>query len=441
MLLPSRDDNPSLAVKTGDERLLEALLWDGLLRQAGRSDADPLTQEELAEWTGLSRNSIKAYTSTKLRAVLGGDGSLALRPDAAYALGVDFGRTHEVRVVLTDLRGGWDEAGGMSPPEEAVNDEADPSAWETINTAVDRIWEVVSAHPDGPLDPRQLVGVGIGIPTPNVPGTDATDSAYGHWGRWGDPTEMLREALNRRWGEGTGSPSAWDGVHFEDENDTNLSAIADHLWGSGPSSRHSLFVKWQSSVRAALILDGRLYRGSDGVAGELPHVKVDEAAGECELDSCPAGDGCLYAIAPIQMLAKTAKTNRASEIVEMARHDATVRDALNKAAEGIGKGLAPLAIGLNPKKVVIGGALGARAYPLVLEALRKGVETQSRTNDFVVTRSTIRNRGTARGAAALALLRFGPAHLKRLALGSQSNGSQKPGRRPRPRKRAAAAAR
>jgi predicted NBD/HSP70 family sugar kinase len=408
---------------TGDERLLEALLWDGLLRQSDSSQP-PLTQEELAERTGLSRNSIKAYVSTKLKRVLERDGSPSLRPTAAYALGVDFGRTHEVRVILTDLRGRWDQVHGMSPREDEFT-EGDPGAWEIINNAVDRIWKVMSDHEDGPLDPRRLVGVGIGIPTPSAPGGSPMVSAYGHWGQWGDAGPMLKEALERRWQEKLQTEEAWKGVEFVEENDTNLSAIADHLWGSGPSSNFSLFVKWQSSVRASLILDGRLYTGSKGVAGELPHVKVEGAVGTCDSRYCPAGEGCLYAIAPIEKIEEIAHTRRAEEIVELASRDQKVRDHLVKAAEGIGQAVAPLALGVNPEKVVIGGALGGRAYPLVLEALREGVDSQARITDFLVTSSTIRNRGTVRGAAALALLELGTGYLKQLALAPENGGGRR----------------
>lgn len=445
MLLPSRDSSPFDALKAGDERLLEVLLWDGLLRYSGSAGVPPLTQEELAERTGLSRNSIKTYLSTKLRPALAGDATLSLERTAGYALGVDFGGTHEVRVVLANLHGLWEEE---SPsPDDPVGEQSE--SWQTIETAADRIWKVMHNPEKDPIDPRELVGVGIGIPTPPVPHKDAEDPAFGVWGGWGDPGELLRDALERKWRDEAKKRdqeiegSIWASVEFASENDTNLTAITDHLLGGGPSSNFSLLVKWQSGVRAALILDGHLYTGSGGSAGELTHVHVeDPERRRCGWESCPAGEGCLYAIAPIEKLAERAgiamdDDNLAEALAAAANTNATLRKDLKLAAEGIGRAIAPLALGVSPEKVVIGGALGARVYPFVLEEVRKGVGEETGVAHFLVTNSTIRNRGTVHGAAFLALLKFGPAYLKRFALAPPSNNGHGRGSA-RPRRKQAA---
>ena len=436
MLIPlPRENSTAFISKSGEERLLEALLWDGLRNQADLAGAPSLTQERLVELTGLSRNSVKSYTSTKLRSVLEPGGPLALQPEAGYALGVDFARTHKVRVALVNLRGHWGD-GGMLPQITEVDDEPQPSASDTLENAANRIWEVMGNRK---IKPSELVGVGIGIATPSVPDKSAGNAAFGHWQRWASPGPLLKNALNEKWqAQGVGS-DAWSSLDFVADNDTNLSAIADHLWGGSPAYNCGLFVKWNSSVRAALILDGCLYTGSAGFAGELPHMKIEDRDEECGSESCTVEGkkGCIYGLAPIEKLGDNdlAGTLQADRIIEKAAEEGDqgekVRKALKDAAWGIGRAIAPLAVGINAETIVIGGALGARAYPQVLESLRAGVESCSRTAEFAVTNSTIRNRGTVRGAATLALLKFAPGYLKRKATAPSGNENGHGRQRPR----------
>jgi len=455
MLLPlDRDDASAFVSEDGDERFLEALLWHGLRSESDPGHAQPLTQERLVELSGLARNSVKAYASTKLRRVLENGSSLSLNPETGYALGIDLGRTHEARVVLTDLRGHWDE--GKTPHQRGDADEEFGSLEpKELWTAVELAWDVMESKG---ITPAQLVGVGVGIATPSAPDVNAGNAAFGHWQRWASSGNLLRSALNARWEAKGRGENAWSSVKFVDENDTNLSAIADYLWGGGQKCRSSLFVKWNAGVRAALILDGCLFTGSAGYAGELPHVKVKVAEEEdrrlasrildqeCGSATCTVEGkkGCLYGIAPIEKISKIAKTEQVDQIIKRAGDPDSeydeLRIALKAAAEGIGSALAPLAIGINAEEIVIGGALGARAYPLVLESLRQGVESRARVAEFAVTNSTIRNRGTVRGAAALALLKFGPAYLKKAALATPTNGSGRKQGSARPRRQRRSAA-
>lgn len=427
MLLPlDRDDATAFMSGDGDERFLEALLWHGLHSESDPAHARPLTQEKLTALSGLKPNSVKAYASTKLKGVLEPGRALSLDPNAGYALGVDFGRTHQVRVVLTDLRGSWDEKGMLPRGDAAADCDQEPTASAQNEAAVDRIWDVMESRN---VNPSQIVAVGIGIATPSAPDINAGNAAFGQWKIWASGS-LLRNALNERWEkEGKGS-EAWSSVEFVDENDTNLSAIADHLWGSGQNCPNSLFVKWNAGVRAALILDGRLYTGSAGYAGELRHVKIPQRSEECGAATCTVEGrkGCLYGIAPIAKIAETARVKRVDEIVERAMRRDPLGEALHQtlkdAAWGIGAALAPLALGLNVEKIVIGGALGARAYPHVLESLGKGIESQARATELAIVNSTIRNRGTVRGAAALALLKFGPKYLKKAAARDATAGKE-----------------
>lgn len=434
MQLPTREPSrqpvfESALYESGEARLLRTLLWDGLLK---RLDDEPggLTQTDAARRSGISRPSVKNYTRTIPSGILD-QGGLALNPDAGYALGVDFARTHAVTVALTKLSGEVATGHGGMPalvpvepegeePGTRVDDakELSLSPPETVARAVERIGAALEATG---VSPDAIVGIGIGLPTPSVGGSP-TDAAIGHW-RLHNPADLLRQELMRSRPQ---EAHAWAQMPIEVDNDTNLSAIANHLWGSSRSD-HTVYVKWMAGLRAALILDGRLYRGSSGAAGELQHIEVKGATEECGVPRCGVGEGCIFGVAPIEHLRSFAKAVTgdpdilwADQIIRAASSHAELATRLENIASALGQALAPLARALNPNLIVIGGALGARAYPLILDKFGHSFESHAKlelggTGDITVTNTFDQKRMTARGAAALALMEFGPAYLVRRA--------------------------
>lgn len=73
------------------------------------------------------------------------------------------------------------------------------------------------------------------------------------------------------------------------ENDANACAVAEWLFGAGRGTRNMIFMTFGTGLGAGLILDGRLYSGTNGNAGEIGHVRLAEngpvgynKAGSCE---------------------------------------------------------------------------------------------------------------------------------------------------------------
>jgi ROK family len=60
------------------------------------------------------------------------------------------------------------------------------------------------------------------------------------------------------------------------ENDANLGALAEIVWGAGRGRADIVYVKVATGVGAGLVLSGRLYQGAGGTAGEIGHVTIDE---------------------------------------------------------------------------------------------------------------------------------------------------------------------
>ena len=59
------------------------------------------------------------------------------------------------------------------------------------------------------------------------------------------------------------------------DNDANLAALAEAAFGAGRDAKDLVYLMISSGIGAGLVLNGRLYRGAEGLAGELGHVLVD----------------------------------------------------------------------------------------------------------------------------------------------------------------------
>ncbi len=78
------------------------------------------------------------------------------------------------------------------------------------------------------------------------------------------------------------------------DNDTNAQALGEFIHGAGRGSRDMIFVTISTGIGAGLIMDGKLYRGQTGTAGEFGHTIVDP---ESELVCTCGNRGCLMACA------------------------------------------------------------------------------------------------------------------------------------------------
>jgi glucokinase len=171
------------------------------------------------------------------------------------------------------------------------------------------------------------------------------------------------------------------------ENDANAAALAEHRHGAGRGSRHMVMLTLGTGVGGGLILDGQLYRGSTGSAGELGHITIDLNGPPCQ-GRCP-GRGHLEVLASgtaADALARErAEQNpegdlgrAAAEGKEVDAHVAVelaaagpgdARDVLEHVGRHLGVGIASLVNVFNPEVVVIGGGF-ARAGDLLLGSAR-----------------------------------------------------------------------
>jgi glucokinase len=174
------------------------------------------------------------------------------------------------------------------------------------------------------------------------------------------------------------------------ENDANAAAVAEHALGAGRGSDHMLMLTLGTGVGGGLILNGKLYRGFTGGAGELGHMTINFDGPPCQ-GTCP-GTGHLEAYASgtaAELLARETASERpdgdlgraaaagkeidaklAVELAAAAAGDA--REVIERVGSRLGVGIASYVNIFNPEVVVVGGGF-ARAGRFLLEPARKVV--------------------------------------------------------------------
>ena len=111
------------------------------------------------------------------------------------------------------------------------------------------------------------------------------------------------------------------------DRDTNAAALGEHRCGSARGTANFVFITVSTGVGGAVMLDGRLIRGADGVAGEIGHICVERGGPRC---GC-GRRGCVEAIASGPSIARRAEAElRAAEGAELR----AVEGAKFRAAEG-----------------------------------------------------------------------------------------------------------
>lgn len=379
------------AMRAKHSQLILSLLWN----ERGISRAD------LARRTSLSRSTVSAIVSDLLSTGLvreshAGASSGGRRPiilefqdQSSFIVGIELGATH-ISCVLTDLQ--CNIQATWSAPAR-VRDEPE-LALQQMTTGVRSVLD------EKGLRPSELVGIGVAVPSP-------VDRER--------PGELLPLILPK-----------WKGYniaqHLESEfkrpvfvdNDANLGALAELWWGAGLSSIDLAYIKVATGVGAGLIIEGRIFRGSGGIAGEIGHSSIDPDGPPC---ICGL-NGCLTTFIGTPALLERAKEElRASgsdrrppasidELVDAALDgDPVSVELIRYAGDKLGVGIANMLNLLNPKMVVLGGGI-ARAGDLLLDGVRstiRGLSLPESIRDTFIRTTGLNEWGIAVGAATLML--------------------------------------
>jgi len=226
--------------------------------------------------------------------------------------------------------------------------------WEDILETLVKAGEASAPRPlavgvscGGPLDSQR----GLVLSPPNLPGWDEVPI-----------TAWLQKRL---------------GVPAYLQNDANACALAEWQYGAGQGSRSMAFLTFGTGLGAGLILDGRLYEGVNGMAGEIGHIRMAEEGpvgyGKAgSLEGFCSGGG-------LKQLAKArlGKDMSARELAEAAEmgDEGAIR-VLHESARMLGRGLGILVDVLNLEKIVI-GSIFARAEKWFRPEMEKIMEKEA----------------------------------------------------------------
>jgi glucokinase len=182
-----------------------------------------------------------------------------------------------------------------------------------------------------------------------------------------------------------------DGLRVEVDKDTNAAALAEARLGAGREFRHFLYVTAGTGIGGGLILDGTLYRGATGGAGDIGHVVVDPDGPRCgcgdhgcvEVFSSGAGmvnraREMLAGGAEAASSAMTVEALTPQTIFEAAEEgDVVAARVVETAGRALGLALADYVNINNPEAIVIGGGVvrAGRAYtePVERELRRRAL--------------------------------------------------------------------
>ncbi|MEU7581582.1 ROK family transcriptional regulator [Streptomyces sp. NPDC041068] len=211
-------------------------------------------------------------------------------------------------------------------------------------------------------------------------------------------THTVVRAPNLGWHDVDLGPLLRTALPLTVDNEANFGALAE-LWLEGESPEDFLHVSAEIGIGAALVVDGRLLRGTHGFAGELGHVPVRP-----EGPACPCGGrGCLEQYAGEEAVLRAAGLDPGEDRVALlaeraAAGDKEVRKALRGAGTALGIALTGAVNLLDPRAVVLGGAL-SRLAPWLLPALEGELTQRTAGRSCKVTVSGLGPDGPLLGAA------------------------------------------
>lgn len=307
------------------------------------------TRGEVLDLTGLSRMTVAQRIDALLTARLIVEGPAGLATGGRRSKSLQFNTEHSrvlaatvdtthTRVAVTDLAG-----------DVLADDHVDVAVESGPQRTLDAIAETALRLLDKTeVDPSSICGLGISVPGPIDPET----------GRPSQPPIM----------------PGWDAYPIADHlqgslalvpvlaaNDADAAALGEHT-AAHPDARALCLVKVSTGIGTGIVIDGRTYRGADGGAGDVGHVRLpDHAEAHCQ---CGA-HGCLAAVASGRAVA-----GRLREIGIVAHSGRDVGDLLaagdadaarltQEAGLRIGEVMATVVCVLNPQVVVVDGDLAS----------------------------------------------------------------------------------
>ncbi|MFQ5578300.1 MAG: ROK family protein [Anaerolineae bacterium] len=205
------------------------------------------------------------------------------------------------------------------------------------------------------------------------------------------------------------------------DNDANVAALGEHRFGAGQGYQHLLYVTVSTGIGGGWIINGTIYRGATGMAGEIGHTVVNPGGMPCVCgkEGCVEAEACGPAIARrarqmmeadphgtqhlLRLTGQTAATLTAEHISRAAElGNALAQHILTESAQMLGRGLGNAINLMNPQQVILGGGVtnaGQLWWQTVRETARRHTLPQTPVK---IVPATLADDAPLWGAIALA---------------------------------------
>jgi glucokinase-like ROK family protein len=369
---------------TADQGLIRklntAVLLDALRRFA------PLSRAELAARTGLNRSTVSIIVNSLIEEGLiqetdlqsskvGRPGMLLeLNPKGGFAIGIELG-VDFISIILTDFiaRVQWREQVCSDPNEDQI-------------TILDRAATLTQHALDyGLSQGLRPLGIGVGVP-------GLVDLRQG----------KLIFAPNLHWNN-VPLRLIWS-QHFNlpifVENEANAAALGEYYFGAAQGVDSFIYLSAGIGLGAGIVLDGKLFRGSNGYASEVGHMTVDPNGELCGCGKRGCWETQVGPRAVLRRVRKTLESGVPSALCDLVESDlerisfesvvqaagqgdSVALRALQEVGERLGVGVANLVNVFNPELIVLGGALNLAStilLPIVERLIRENALTPACEN-------------------------------------------------------------
>lgn len=365
-----------------------------------------ISRVELARQLGLTRAAITAIVNDLQKSDLvrevkspysGGRKPIVLEinPSLGYVVGVDMGATH-VNLILADF-----SARQIQEMHMPLDINLGPQV--CLNQVDSYLHSLLQSSG---LGLAEIKAVGVGVPGPIVTEAGMVSGPPIMPGWDGFP---IRDTLQARWN----CPVSLN-------NDAELGALGEWAYGAGRGERDLAYIKVGTGIGAGLLLDGQIYAGVTGSAGEIGHITLEENGPLCQCGN----RGCLEALAGGRAIAQRAieavhhgqrtllsekspvESITAQDVIAAARRgDLFAQHVVAEAGAHLGTAIASLVNLFNPGLVVIGGGV-AQIGDLLLDPIRRNVQQRSlrvASRAVRITAALLGRRSSAMGAVVQAL--------------------------------------
>ena len=363
--------------RTGDQTLVRQINLSSVLNCL--RDSSPLSRAALAEITGLNKTTVSSLVRELLdrgfvREIgLEHSGSgrpavlLELNPHAGCIIGVEIG-VDFIYAILTDFN---------AQVLERWKEESDPAEGQDV--ILSRAIAIVrQAFEAGQATGTPILGIGIGVP--GLVDVSSGVLLFAPNLKWRDVP--LRAIFAREFG-----------VPIFVDNDANASALGERFFGAARHIRNFIYLTVGVGLGGGIVLDGRIFSGTGGYAGEFGHMTITNDGELCNCGNRGCWETLVCQNAVIKRVRQAIEAGAESRIEQLVgghlerisipiivqaadEGDEVARRILEMTGVYLGIGIANLINAFNPDLIVFGGIL-ALASEYLLPAIRRTVDERA----------------------------------------------------------------